>query len=329
MTEPAAPSNAPEPLDLSVIIVCFNDREVLLPCLESLYGAPCEIALEVILVDNGSKDGSIDEVRRRFPSVRILEPGYNSGYAGGNNFGFERAEGRYVLFLNPDTLLTTGALDRLVARGDANPDSGAVGPKVLNRDGSLQPSCFRSPTVGHYLAITLMLHRLPGWSRWFGADGYPDGFFEREQPADIVSGCCLLARRDLLRSIGAFNEDYFIYFEETDLCERIRRSGHAILYTPEAVITHLGGATTVKQVMWFRIQFERNRIRFFRTYRGRAAALAVSVLMTVNLLLRVILGGLGALLSAGRARGLRNRTGIAARILGWKLGLVEQGPRPS
>ena len=107
--------------------------------------------------------------------------------------------------------------------------------------------------------MTLMLHRLPGCAGVFGGGGYRDKAYEEEFEAEAVSGCCLLARRELLARIGAFDEAYFIYFEETDLCERVRASGHKVIYTPGAEVVHLGGATTVKQERWFKIQFERSR----------------------------------------------------------------------
>ena len=316
-------------LDVSVIIVCFNDRDVLLPCLESIYQGQDGARFEVILVDNGSRDGSVEAVRERFRDVRIVAPGYNAGYTGGNNYGFERADGRYVLFLNPDTILHPGALGGMVARADRLPRAGAVGPHVVNPDGSLQRSCFRSPTVADFVSVALFLHRLPGYSELVGVLGYRDDEYEREHPVHVVSGCCLLARRELLARIGAFDDAYFIYFEETDLCERIRQSGRDVVYTPAATIKHLGGATTVKQDTWFRIQFEKSRRRFFSKFRPASAGMMLDAILVFHCLLRVVLGGIGVILCLGRARALRAKTAAAARILAWRLGWIEQGPRPS
>ncbi|MCD6405630.1 MAG: glycosyltransferase family 2 protein [Planctomycetes bacterium] len=316
-------------MDLSIVIVSFNDGDVLLPCLRSIYEWAPEISFEVILVDNGSRDGSVGEVRRLFGEVVVVEAGYNSGYAGGNNIGFEKAGGRWVLFLNPDTLVMDGSLEALVSRADSLPGCGAIGPRVLNRDSSLQRTLSRAPRVWDFLAEALMLHRIPGYIRLFGDSGYREGDYDREIEVDTVSGCCLVARRNILDEIGAFDEEYFIYFEETDLCERIRRSGHKVIYTPAASIVHLGHATTVKRKTWFKIQHERSRRRFFRKNRSRVSLAAIGVILLVKSLLRVVLGTLGIVLTAGCRENVRSSTATALRMLGWQLGLVKHGPRPS
>ena len=322
-------SDSSDRVTLSIVVVCFNDGAVLLPCLESIYTGPPRATFEVILVDNGSLDGSIEEAHSRFPDVVIVRAGYNSGYAGGNNIGFRRASGTYVLFLNPDTTIPQGALDQLVHRADRHPRCGAAGPRVLNADGSLQKSCFRSPCLSRFLHETLMLHRIPGCNTMWGGNGYADTDDGGEMEVEVVSGCCLLARRDLLTEIGAFDEEYFIYFEETDLCERIRAHGWRVLYTPAAEVVHLGGATTVKQRTWFRIQFERSRRRFFAKHRGRHSRLPLHAVLFLNLALRSLLGALAFVSTLGRSTALCTNTDIALRTLAWHCGLFKHGPRPS
>ncbi|MFH0964491.1 MAG: glycosyltransferase family 2 protein [Planctomycetota bacterium] len=316
-------------VDLSIVVVCFNDREVVVPCLESIREARPKLELEVIVVDNGSRDGSAQAAREAYPAARALAPGRNLGYAGGNNAGFREARGRYVLFLNPDTLIREGALERMVERADSDERCGAAGPRVVGRDGRLQRSCFRSPRVLDFAAVGLMLHRIPGYERAVGLNGYRDAMYEGPFEPDVVSGCCILARRELLERIGAFDEEYFIYFEETDLCERIRRAGYRVLYVPDAEIVHLGGATTVKQETWFRIQFEKSRRRFFLKHRGRGLTWASGAILAASLALRLALGGAAAAVTLGRWRRAREKTAMIARILGWQLGLVEQGEKPT
>lgn len=314
--------------DLSVLIVSFNDSEVLLPCLESIYLSSPRIEMEIIVVDNGSRDSTVRRLRERFPQVALIEAGYNAGYAGGNNFAFRKARGRFVLFLNPDTLVRPGALEGLVARADSLPDLGALGPNVVNEDGSLQRSCFRSPRLLDFFD-SFMLSRVPGYARCFGYLGYRDEDYRRDMEVDAVSGCSLLARRELLERIGAFDEEYFVYFEEADLCERVRASGHKVYYTPAASIVHLGGVTTRRQEAWFRIQAERSRQRFFVKHRGRLSVVALRPLRFISSVMRLLYATAALVLSAGLWKRVRRKPLTELVLLGWQLGIVEQGRRPS
>lgn len=316
--------------DLSVVIVCFNDQEVLLPCLASIEKAKSTLSTEVIVVDNASRDGSVSAVRKQFPKVRIVQAGFNAGFTGGNNIGFEHATGRYVLFLNPDTLIDHFAFDAMVERADRDNGIGAVGPMVLNNDRTLQCSCFRSPTVGHFFSKAIMLHRVPGYGRVAGHESrYPESRYSREMEVDVISGCAMMVRRDLLTRIGAFDDEYFIYFEETDLCERIRRAGYRIVYVPAATIVHLGGQTTVKQQEWFRIQYERSRRRFFAKHRSRLAYCGVVGTLMLDTGVRWMLGAAANLATLGQSESIRRKTALARHMFLWQLGLRNQGQRPS
>ena len=317
-------------IKLSIIIVCFNSREVLLPCLESIWKALPSFPFEVILVDNGSKDNSVQEVHRRFQEVIIIQSGSNAGYAGGNNIGFAKARGKYVLFLNPDTIIYQGAFDKLVNRADSDPNIGIVGPSVQNADGTLQLSCFRPPDIRESLSKTFWLYRIPGYMKAYGFPGhYREDQYKGEMDVDVVSGCCLLARKTILDEVGAFDEEYFIYYEETDLCERVRRSGYRIVYAPSACIVHLGGATTIKQEIWFRIQSERSRYRFFSKYRCKSYVLAIRTIQLINWIIRVTLGSIVVVLSTGRAKRVAHTVHYTFKLLCWQLGIVKQGERPS
>lgn len=313
--------------DVSIIIVCYNDREVLLPCLTSIFESRFEVSHEVLLVDNGSVDGSQEEALERHPDVRLVEAGYNSGYAGGNNIGYRASRGRFVLFLNPDTLLCDGVLDRLVERYEALPGCGAVGPNVRNADGSLQRSVFRSPRLVDFWD-SFMLKRVPGYARLFGFMGYRDEDYANEGDVDVVCGCCFLVGRPVLEEVGCFDEEYFIYFEEADLCERIRAAGHRVVYTPATSIVHLGGATTVKQQTWFRIRAERSRRLFFRKHRGPLATAALWPALFLNSLARVSIGLLALALTLGAVETVRVKTGCEVALLLWQFGLVNHPQRP-
>ena len=314
--------------ELSVLIVCFHDDDVLFPCLSSILDRPDEIPFEVIVVDNASSPVTARRLAAEYPGVRLVPSPSNSGDAGGNNLAFAHAEGRYVLFLNPDTIVQPMALRAMVQRADALPELGALGPKVLNPDRSLQRSLFRSPRLSDFLD-SFALTRVPGFARVFGYLGYKDADYQHERTVDAVSGCALLARRSLLQEIGAFDEEYFIYFEEADLCERIRRSGHKIYYTPEASVVHLGGATTRRDEVWYRIQAERSRRRFFTKHRGSGATAALAPLVLCSSMLRLLYATGAVIATAGLSPRIRRKPLNEIALLGWQLGLIEHGVKPS
>jgi GT2 family glycosyltransferase len=314
-------------LDLSIIIVCYNDREVLVPCLESIYASAPSMKFEVIVVDNASVDGSAAEIRRRFPQVRVIDAGYNSGFTGGNNIGYDHSSGKWVLFLNPDTIILDKAIDQLMERAVAIPNLGAIGPNVRNKDRTLQRSVYRSPRLVGFVDAFL-LNRLPLYSKLFGYFGYRDADYANEMEVDIVCGCCFAVPRPVLEEVGAFDKGYFIYYEEADLQERIRESGKKVVYTPAASIVHLGGATTVKQQTWFRIECECSRKRFFQKHRNRLSQLVLGPILFADSIARLVFNSVAVVLTAGTSAHFRKHLGIEYALLLWQLGLQEHEPIP-
>jgi GT2 family glycosyltransferase len=253
---------------LSIVIICWNDRKVINDCLSSIYASTHDIEFEVIISDNGSDDGSVDYIRKAHPGVYIVENGANLGFAKGNNAGIRHCRGHYVLILNPDTIIHDCALDKLVAFADQHPEAGGFGCCVLNPDGSYQESARPFPNIWRNWVAALYLRQLAHISNFFLSDTYTgwDGTTERD--IDWQSGCCVMFRRDLLRSLGAFDEQFFYHFEEVDLCRRIWNSGHPILYTPAAQITHLGGQSVNRFPGRFELERLRNRYRYFYKHFG-------------------------------------------------------------
>jgi N-acetylglucosaminyl-diphospho-decaprenol L-rhamnosyltransferase len=221
-------------VDLSVVIVSWNVRDLLLGVLASLPAAIEPLAWEAIVVDNASSDGSAAAVAGNFPQVILLNNQANAGFAVANNQGTGLAHGRYVLFLNSDTVVPRGALARLVEFMEAQPAAGACSPRLLRPDGSLQPYAFGQDPAPAYLvrrgANQLLFHRhLHDWS------------VTTTEQVDWVSGACLLLRRTALDQVGLLDEHFFMYYEDNDLCLRLRQAGWAVYYYPDVEITHLGG----------------------------------------------------------------------------------------
>jgi len=219
---------------LSVVIVNWNTEALLQDCVQSLFLSPPPGALEVIVVDNASSDNSVASLRRNWPSVHLIENTQNVGYARANNQGIAASRGRHVLLLNSDTMVPPNTLRGLTAFMDEHPEAGAVGPRLIRPDGCPQPFAFGSDPTPLYLlrrGLSLLLLRRP----------LHDWNTNLVQSVDWVSGACLLLRRQALEQAGPLDEAIFMYFEDNDLCLRLRRCGWKVYYNPQAFVTHAGG----------------------------------------------------------------------------------------
>ena len=292
--------------DVSLLIVSHNTCDLLDACLASIQGET-RGACEIIVVDNASSDGSAAMVRRRYPDVMLIENQHNAGFAAANNQAAHAARGRFLLLLNPDTLVLDGAIDRLAAFMDADPDTGICGPRVLNREGRIAQSCYRFPTLGGSLRLPLGYTPVRWLLRRSKGRRY-DLATERPQPVEAVQGCALAIRAALWRHLGGMDETFFLYGEDTDLCYRTWQAGQRVTYLPYACIVHFGGASAEAAgatMLGDKIgePFLRSRYHFLAKTRGRWAAglfQVLSVLAGLNLLLAA-----GFPFAAGRRRRLR------------------------
>jgi GT2 family glycosyltransferase len=251
--------------DISISLVNTNNRELLLACLATLPAAARDVTLQTILIDNASTDGSADAVRAAYPDVEVVAREHRHGFGANHNEAIRRATGRYVLILNEDTELHEGCLDVLCRFMDQNPRVGAAGPRILNPDGSDQPSAFHFPSPGRVALTTLTLQRA-GWIQSVGT---------KPRRVDWVCGAAILARRAALSAIGGFDEQLFIYSEDPDLCLRLRDAGYATAYFPYASLVHFENATTGGVPARRIAQMERSRALYTRTHHGRTGELAV------------------------------------------------------
>ncbi|HEU5101966.1 MAG TPA: glycosyltransferase family 2 protein [Roseiflexaceae bacterium] len=268
---------------IGVVIVSFNTCELLRGCLESLRA--CALPLRVVVVENGSRDDSAAMTRACFPEAELIELDHNVGFAAGTNIGIQGLGVRcreaqpmpntqhptpdYILLLNPDTIVHPGAIEALAAFLDAHPRVGAVGPRLLNSDGSLQPAAFRFPTLSmSVLDLFPPGEALPGRlynSWWHGR--YPcERDAEQPFPIDHPLGACILARRAVVEQVGMLDERFFMYAEEIDWCYRIRQAGWSIWQEPRARVTHVGGAATSQFRSRMLIALYDSRLRFFRKH---------------------------------------------------------------
>jgi len=223
--------------DLALIVVSTNEAHWLRPCLSTVFEHAGDLALDVVVVDNGSTDGTRELVESEFPAARVVTS-ENHGFAHANNRGWLTCEARYALFLNPDTEIVDGTFAELVAALDARPQVGLAGVKQLMGDGSLFPTIRRFPNVVRATAEALGSERWPWRNRWTGERELRMELYERELECDWTSGSFMLARREALLGAGILDERFFIYSEEPDLCLRIKKAGWRVLHLPTMTIVH-------------------------------------------------------------------------------------------
>jgi len=248
-------------MTLSIVIVMSNTRELLRNCLKSIYENTTGIEYEVIVVDNNSTDGSAEMVEEQFPAVKLIRNSENLGFSKGNNQGFAASAGRYMLALNSDTMVLNHAISAMVHFMDERSDAGACGCKLLNEDGSLQPSWENFPTILSEIFYGTPLSRIfPHRKR----RPFSQGVYE----VDWVSGACLMVRRETIEQVGGFDERFTpAYSEETDWCYRIKQDGWKVYYLAQPEVVHISGQTTKQKPTRFAVQLQRSKYLFFRKHR--------------------------------------------------------------
>ena len=307
--------------DLSIVIVNWNVRDLLRRCLQSINPKSQwangqnhigsfvidHLAIEVIVVDNASTDGSVEMVRREFPQVRLIACEVNLGYTGGNNRGISASQGRYILLLNPDTEVVGDALPTMVSYMDAHPDVGALGPQLLNPDGSIQSSRRRFPTLSTAFVESTVIQQ------WWPDNRILRRYYVQDRPDDAISevdwvtGACILLRREAVERVGLLDDKFFMYSEELDWCRRARDAGWKVVYLPMAQVIHHEGKSS-EQVMSFRhIRFQCSKIRYFRKHHGSWQAELLRLFILATYLYQLVLEALKWLV--GHKRTLR-----AARV---------------
>jgi N-acetylglucosaminyl-diphospho-decaprenol L-rhamnosyltransferase len=253
-------------LDLSVIIVSWNTSGLLEDCLASLYagGGLDNIHADVWVVDNASTDNSVAMVKSKFPQVKLIETGSNLGFAGANNRALAEAMGRHVLLLNSDTIVASNAFGQLVVILEKHPEVAVIGPMLRNGDGTLQASWARFPNVRSELVGQPDRSQSPHAIEKLEESGAGLAPFV----CDYVSGACFLVRGDLARKHGYLDEGFFMYFEETEWCHRLKKHGHKTLFVPEVSVVHLGGQSSKIVPLATRTRFYRSSVRFYKMVYG-------------------------------------------------------------
>ncbi|MCK9417952.1 MAG: glycosyltransferase family 2 protein [Nitrospirae bacterium] len=279
-------------MDISVCIVNWNTKELLANCINSLQEKTAGVSYEVIIVDNNSADDSVDMIRQRYPQCKIVACTENIGFTRGNNRCLQEVTGKYVLFLNPDTILATNALYGMFQFMESNHDVGAVGCKLLNQDGSIQYVAARTfPTLWNQFCYLMMLDRLFPTLRMFSAIELSYWDHQDSREADCLTGACIFTRKQVMDRLKGFDDALFMYADDVDLCFRLKKEGLKIYYLASEAIYHLEGQSSKKRSEMFfssLTQRESNHYYFLK-HHGKISAFLYRLIIFHGSLFRLII----------------------------------------
>ncbi|MHC4571331.1 MAG: glycosyltransferase family 2 protein [Planctomycetota bacterium] len=255
-------------VDVSIIIVSWNTKDILYGCLKSISEQTKNIDYEIVVVDNASTDGSVEMIKKNFLSVILIENSKNRGFAAANNQGIIISKGHYVLLLNSDTIVLDNAITKTVRFVDAHSEAAVVGCRVLNPDRTLQPTCFMFPSILNMILSSSYLYKLFPRSTFFGRERM--AWWDRSdvRAVDVVTGCFMLVRREAIEQVGMMDEQFFMYGEETDWCYRFKQAGWKIMFTPVGEIIHWGGQSTKKLRVDMLVQLRLSILKFISKHHG-------------------------------------------------------------
>ncbi len=266
-------------LDLSFIIVNWNAREYLRKCIHSILESVNHLQFEIIVVDNGSADGSCEAIRAQFPNVKLIENNKNLGFARANNIGIKSSEGEYICFVNSDVIILDDAIKKMYNYLEVNQQIGLIGPKVLNSDHSIQKSIKKSQNI--FTAIV----------RAFAIDKiFPFVFSYRAssiREVDVISGCFWMIKKTAIDIVGLLDERFFIYSEDDDFCKRIKDVGLKVVYYPEAEIIHFGGISSSAMPKLFFLELQKANYQFWLKHHNQISRFIYLCSVFINCVLRI------------------------------------------
>jgi GT2 family glycosyltransferase len=276
-------------MDVSIIIVNWNTRESLRDCLRSIFEQAGNLVYEVIVVDNASTDGSVEMVENDFREVKLIKNQENRGFAAANNQGIALAEGRYILLLNSDTIICDNAIEKTMRYADKRSDAAVIGCQVWENSDTIQMTCFGFPGLVNIILNTFGLSRQFKLNRFFGRERMLWWRRDSERQVDVVSGMFMFVRREAIEQVGMMDEDYFLYYEETDWCRRFAGAGWKLVFWPGARIIHtdVGSKSSNQIPLKMFVQKQKSQLIFLKKHSGRLSYWLGSLLISVSFILRL------------------------------------------
>ncbi|OPJ65044.1 glycosyltransferase family 2 protein [Clostridium oryzae] len=276
-------------MELSIIIVNWNGKKLMGQCIQSIKNSISSINYEIIVVDNGSSDGSVEYLEVNFKDVLIIKNDKNYGFAHANNQGMERAEGEYLLLLNSDTIVQKNAIEKCIGRIKRDSRIGVLGCRLLNQDGSLQPSCYNFNSLKNSILFkTRLINFIPKEERYKYEVRIKSFDYVSELEVNYVCGAFMMMPRSLVEKIGKLDESFFMYAEEADFCKRAKKCGYKILFYPEAEIIHLGGGSskTINEITEKRRIV--SRLKFIKKHNGNTYYSIYRVMSLADAMMKAI-----------------------------------------
>ena len=282
-------------VEISVVIVGWNAKHYLELCLESLAEAPPKRSMEVLVVDNASRDDSIEMIEARFPWVKLTKSKENLGFAKGNNVAIRQCKGHYIALVNPDVILFPGCLDSLADFLDQNPQVGNVGPRVFNPDMTQQSTCRRFPTLWNNFCSAIRLEGIFRGSRFFAGEHMFYFSHDRVLAVDVIVGCLSMIRREAFDDVGLLDECLFMYGDDVDWCRRARNAGWQVVFYPDARAIHDRGKTTAPFPVRFAVAQQRSVLHYWTKHHTFVGVLGIRSIMFLHHLLRYVIAALSSL----------------------------------
>ncbi|WP_040213613.1 glycosyltransferase family 2 protein [Clostridium polynesiense] len=278
-------------MDISIIIVSYNTKQLTLDAIESVFKTTKNVSYEIFVVDNASKDGSVEAIKKSYgDKVKLIENKENLGFSAANNMAIKKSQGRYILLLNSDTIVKNDTIAKTIAYMDDNTEAGVLGCKVLLRDGKLDKACKRGfPTPWNSFSYLLKLDKIFPGDKRFG--GYHLTYINENETAEVdcVMGAYMLLRKEIIESVGLLDETFFMYGEDVDWCYRIKEAGWKIIYYPEAEIIHYKKASSAKKGTKTIIEFYRAMYIFYNKHFKEKYNIFISFLIYLGIVVQLLL----------------------------------------
>ena len=309
-----------ERTDVSVIVVNWNTRELLRECLRSVWETTHEITFEVLVVDNGSCDGSAEMVKAEFPLVELIQAGSNLGFARATNVGIGRSRGRYICLVNSDVVVRDGCIDKMYSYIKEHRSIGLLAPRILNADLTLQPSCRGALSPWNTLCRSLALDTIFPRSKLFG--GLLMNYWPHDtiRTVDAILGCFWMVRREALNAVGVLDERFFMYAEDVDWCQRCRVAGWEVVYFPDTEVVHYGGASSSSAPVSFYIEANRSSVIYWKKHHGMAGVIWIHLVILLGEIIRIVRGSLLFLLRPADRKMVKDKIKRSVGCVLWLLG---------